>query len=85
MRFWNFRALVGVFGAALAATTVQAAALPSIGLRATIIAPVIPKGWVVDGSGGMSFASSNWTFQRRVKPGGINNGRERTLLVPAMQ
>jgi hypothetical protein len=36
--------------------------------------PATCKGWVVDGSGGMSFPAGNWTFQMRVKPGAINNG-----------
>ncbi len=36
--------------------------------------PATCKGWVVDGTGGISFAAGNWTFQVRVKPGAINNG-----------
>jgi len=58
--------------------------VPGTGLATTLAnstvsgsAPPIPgtcKGWIVDGSGGMSFPSSNWTFHRRVKPGAINNG-----------
>jgi hypothetical protein len=59
--------------------------VPGTGLGTTVAnsipisssSPSVPatcKGWVVDGSGGMSFPAGNWTFQMRVKPGAINNG-----------
>jgi large repetitive protein len=57
---------------------------PGVGLASTLVnssvsasAPVVPstcKGWVVDGSGGMSFAAGTWTLQARVKPGANPNG-----------
>jgi hypothetical protein len=67
---------------------------PGVGLALTTStsmvyasAPTLPstcKGWVVDGAGGLSFPSGNWTFQVRVKPGATAAGNGSAALTAAM-
>lgn len=66
---------------------------PGVGLAGTLStssvtgSPVLPggcKGWVVDGSGGMSFPGTAWTFQVRVKPGSTMAGNGLAVLSVGM-
>jgi len=66
---------------------------PGVGLAGTLStssvtgSPVLPggcKGWVVDGSGGMSFPGTAWTFQVRVKAGSTLAGNGLAVLSAGM-
>jgi hypothetical protein len=43
-------------------------------LTASPTAPSVCRGWIVDGSGGLSFPAGTWTFQARVKSGSSTSG-----------